>query len=94
MIIPKITPPGWVRPGFVQKIKSAFWLGGYELVQGALTGIDLDEEGLDWVRVLNLRHQSGYVMQIIDPRDLHQIVGEYPSEAQVRAMYGYPGAMV
>ena len=75
------------RPGFIQYVKSAYYLGGYEVTPGI--NISLDEEGLEWVRTLDLTHQKqGYTMRVVDPQDLEVLVGPNPKPELVRAMYG------
>jgi len=77
------------KPGFVQYVRHAYWVAGYEIISRGY--LDLDEHGLDWVRTLNLRDRKyGIEFQIIDPQDLSVIVGPYPSEDQVIWMYGKP----
>ena len=87
--IPESVREWFTNPGFVQYVKHAYWIGGYEVVSRGT--LQLDDDGLDWVRTLNLRDRKyGIEFRIIDPQDLSVIIGPYPSEDQVIAMYGKP----
>lgn len=89
MIVPELFRHWFERPGFVRYIKHAYWIGGHDVVGRG--GIDLDEYGLEWVRTLTLRDRKTNIeMRIIDPQDLSVIVGPYPTDEQVVAMYGRP----
>jgi hypothetical protein len=96
-IVPELFRHWFERPGFVRYVKHpywisghhAYWIGGYDVVGRG--GIDLDEYGLEWVRTLTLRDRKTNIeMRIIDPQDLRVIVGPYPTDEQVVAMYGPP----
>lgn len=77
------------RAGFVQYVKSAYYLGGYEIRTGP--SIDLDADGLEFLRTLILRHvKQKYEMRIILPEDLIDINGGHPKVEQIIKIYGSP----
>lgn len=85
-IIPETFGAWLSRPGFVQYTKSPYYIGGYEIIPNV--GMDLDPEGLEWVRTFNLRRKDGLEFRLIHPEDMHVIIGEHPSEELVVRMYG------
>ena len=88
-VVPEFIRQWYQKPGFVQYVKHAYWIGGYDIIPNA--GLDIDDLGLDWVRTFNLRNrQSGLEFRVIHPEDMHVIVGPYPSEETVIEMYGPP----
>jgi len=78
------------RAGFVQYVKSAYYLGGYEIVKYG-PSIDLDANGLEFLRTLTLRHvKQKYEIRIVEPEDLIEANGGHPKVEQIVAIYGHP----
>lgn len=92
-IVPQIIAGLRARPGFVQYVRHAYSVAGYDIVPNV--GLALDDLGLEWVRTFNLRERkTGVEFRVIDPEDLHVLVDVRPTDDDVRRMYGWPGAMV
>lgn len=78
------------RASFVQYVKSAYYLGGYEIVKYG-PSIDLDPNGFEFLRTLTLRHvKSQYEIRIVLPEDLIEANGGHPKVEQIIGMYGAP----
>lgn len=78
------------KAGFIQYVRHAFQLAGFEIV-GHGPSIDLDDNGFEFVRTITLQHmQAGYSVRMIESQDLIEMNGGHPKAEQIIALYGRP----
>lgn len=94
-IFPKTVDVLRLKPGFVRYVRNQYEFNGYDVIPNV--GIDLDANGLEWVRTFNLRDRKTLSeWRVIEPEDLLTVIvkADCKLNDMVRKEYGYPGACV
>ena len=90
-VIPESIRQWLTKPGYVQYVRHAYAIGGYEILPNI--GLDLDEHGLEWVRTFNLiNRKTGVEYRMIEPEDLCSVIVR--AEERICKYYRMPGACV
>lgn len=95
MIIPESIRISFSKAGFIQYVRHAYYVGGYDIIPNV--GIDIDDKGLEWVRTFNLRdRQSGIEFRVVEPEDLLTVIMKSDERLNELTLkwYGTPGAVI